>query len=535
MGQTLSSSLGFIGSPISWLRLRSATSRNGILALIACVCVTLIGTEVWKLWQLYGTNIEQTDIVSSNTAEWMAEQAETTLQTADTVVATLVAQVEAEGTGPEALTRFYRLMTSLAVALPAIHEMGIVDSQGNAIAKSLKKDPTGLNYAERGYFHYHATHADRGPFIGARIKSKIDGNYSITVTRRINHPDGSFAGLAVTSVSLDFFQQLFNRVQVKSGGVISLIADDGSVLARSPVVQTKALENQGSGFRQEIPDVGNSGSLSYVSAVDGVRRRGSYQHLVHFPVTALAAQSEWDVQSSWRAELKTNAIVLGCVMVVVVALGRRAVKATRMLGAQALLDGLTGLSNRRSFDETLAREMRRAARSGQPLSLIMIDIDHFKDYNDCYGHPAGDDCLRAVAHTIRGCLRRAGEFAARYGGEEFAILLPGSDSPKAVAFGETIRLAVRGLALQQAHRRGGVITLSAGVATWVAGQTAGDSQTLVEVADAALYAAKAGGRDMVNTLLVPAIAGARVVIQAADDNHPAGNDDHANDREAVGT
>jgi len=111
-------------------------------------------------------------------------------------------------------------------------------------------------------------------------------------------------------------------------------------------------------------------------------------------VTALVAQSEWDVQASWRSQLKTNAIILGCVMVVVLALGRRAVNANRMLAAQATLDGLTGLSNRRSFDDTIEREMRRAARLGQPISLIMIDIDHFKDYNDCYGHPAGDDCLR---------------------------------------------------------------------------------------------------------------------------------------------
>jgi hypothetical protein len=189
-----------------------------MLGLIVCGCATLIGMEVWQSWRMYQTNIVQTDIVSSSTARSMAEQAETTLQTANTVVSSLVDQVEAEGAGPEALARLSRLMSSLAVALPAVHEMGIVDSQGNAIAKSLTRDMHGLNYAERAYFQYHATHSDRGPFIGARIKSKIDGNYSITVTRRINHPDGSFAGLAVTSVSLKFFQELFDRLQAKSGG-----------------------------------------------------------------------------------------------------------------------------------------------------------------------------------------------------------------------------------------------------------------------------------------------------------------------------
>jgi diguanylate cyclase (GGDEF)-like protein len=471
-----------------------------MLGLIVCGCATLIGMEIWQSWQMYQTNIVQTDIVSSSTARSMAEQAETTLQTADTVVSSLVDQVEAEGTGPEALARFFRLMSSLAVALPAIHEMGIVDSQGNAIAKSLTRDTHGLNYAERAYFQYHATHSDRGPFIGARIKSKIDGNYSITVTRRINHPDGSFAGLAVTSVSLKFFQELFDRLQAKSGGVISLFADDGTILARSPSVPNAADKDRAlSTIRQQMRDHPDAGSVTYVSAIDGVLRRGSYQHLSHFPLTALVSQSERDVQSSWRAELRSHAIILVFVMVVVVVLGSRTVTAGRLLATQARQDGLTGLGNRRSFEETLEREVRRAARSGQPLSLVMIDIDHFKDYNDCYGHPAGDECLRLVARTIQGCLRRAGDFAARYGGEEIAVLLPGSDAASTCALAETMLLAVRSLAVQQAPQVGDVVTFSAGVASCVPGRTAGQAQALVGVADTALYAAKAAGRNTVKS------------------------------------
>jgi diguanylate cyclase (GGDEF)-like protein len=471
-----------------------------MLGLIVCGCAMLIGTEIWRSWQVYEGNIEQTDIISSSTARSLAEQAETTLQTANTVVSSLVDQVEAEGTGPEALARLSRLMSSLAIALPAIHEMGIVDSQGNAIAKSLTRDLRGLNYAERTYFQYHATHPDRGPFIGPRIKSKVDGDYSITVTRRIDHPDGGFAGLAVTSVSLKFFQQLFDRLQAKSGGVILLLADDGTILARSPSVQNVADKDQAlSSIRQQMRDHPEAGSVAYVSVIDDVRRRGSYQHLAHFPLTTLVSQSESDVQTSWRAELRSHAIILLFVMVVVVVLGSRTMTAGRLLDAQARQDALTGLGNRRSFNETLEREFRRAARSAQPLSLVLIDIDHFKDYNDCYGHPAGDECLRLVARTIQGCLLRAGDFAARYGGEEIAVLLPGSDASSAFALAETMRLAVRRLALKQAHQLGDVVTFSAGVTTCVPGRTAGEAQALVVVADTALYAAKAAGRNMVKS------------------------------------
>lgn len=466
--------------------------------MLVCVCGALIGTEVWQLWQVHHANIEQSDVVSSNTARMIAEQAETTLQTADTVVSTLVKQVEEEGTSPEALTRFYRLMSSLAIALPAIHEMGIVDSQGNAIAKSLKRDPRGLNYADREYFHYHATHADPGPFIGARIQSKIDGNYSITVTRRINNQDGTFGGLAVVSVSLDFFQHLFSRLQARSGGIITLVADDNTLVARSPPVSPNVKGSLGLGaLRSRADNDYSSKSFSYKSRIDGVRRRGSYEHLSNFPMGVLVSQSEWDLQRSWRTELLTHAIILGCVISALAILGQQTILASRMLARQALHDGLTGLPNRRAFDETMDCEIRRAVRSGQPLSIILMDVDHFKSYNDCYGHPAGDDCLRMIARTIQGCLRRSGEFAARFGGEEFAVLLPGSDQAAVFALAETIRLAITKVAIQQSPSIGGVVTVSAGVGMVTPRHTSGTSQALVRVADAALYAAKAAGRNTV--------------------------------------
>jgi len=443
MSQSLSLRHAFPNPLIAWPSLRSGT-----LGLIACVCVTLIGTEAWQLWRVYEGNIQQTEIVTANTARSMAEQADSTIKTADTVAASLVELLEAEGTGPESRVRFYHLMTSLAAALPAIHEMGITDSRGDAIVKSLVADPHGLSYAERQYFQFHATHLDRRPFIGQKIKSKIDGTTNITVSRRYNNPDGSFAGVVVASVSMTFFQRLFDRLQAKSGGVVALFADSGDILARSPSLQSATGMATGI-LEREMREHPAGGSLSYLSGVDGVWRYGSYQHLSEYPLSTVVSQSQWDVQSTWRAELRSHAIILACVMFVVAVLGRRAIRATRMLNAQAMQDGLTGLANRRSFDETIEYEARRADRSGQPISIIMIDIDHFKAYNDRFGHPGGDECLRVIARTIQGCLRRSGDLAARYGGEEIAVILPGSDARRAYALAEKMRLAVRGLAARK--------------------------------------------------------------------------------------
>lgn len=478
---------------------RNVGLRSGTVSLIVCVCVALIGTEAWQSHQVYRDNIRRNEIVTQNTARSMAEQAETTLVTADTIVASLVERVEAEGTGPEARTRLYHLITSLAAALPAIHEMGIMDSRGNAIVKSLVAHPVGLNYAERDYFRFHATHTDRGPLLGERIKSKVDGTINVTVTRRIDNPDGSFAGVVVTSVAMSFFQHLFDQVQAKSGGIISLFADDGTFLVRSPPmpedVASWAVAGSGE-LGVQLRRHPDAGTVTFTSVVDGVRRRGAYSRLGLFPLTVLVAQSEWDIQSSWRTELRTHAIILGCVLIVVITLGRRAAKATRMLEQQALQDGLTGLPNRRAFDARLEQELRRAERSGQPLSVIMIDIDHFKAYNDYHGHFAGDECLRAVANTIRNCLRRASDFAARYGGEEIVVVLPGADAGQARAVAHAMRRSVRLLAAPQADHLGGVVTFSAGVATYWPGEAAG-LRALLDDADAALYAAKAAGRDTI--------------------------------------
>jgi diguanylate cyclase (GGDEF)-like protein len=194
---------------------------------------------------------------------------------------------------------------------------------------------------------------------------------------------------------------------------------------------------------------------------------------------------------------RTQAIVLASVMIVIIISGSRVVWANRLLRVQAMQDGLTGLANRRYFDETIEQEYRRAARTRRPVSVIMIDVDHFKDYNDCYGHLVGDQCLCSIARTIKGCLRRAGDFAARYGGEEIVVVLPGTDAAHATILAETMRLAVRRLALQHARDVHGVVTFSAGVATCILGQNSDGWQTLVGDADAALYTAKARGRDTV--------------------------------------
>jgi two-component system chemotaxis family response regulator WspR len=159
------------------------------------------------------------------------------------------------------------------------------------------------------------------------------------------------------------------------------------------------------------------------------------------------------------------------------------------------LDGLTGVANRRRFEEALAAEWKRAARERTSLSLILIDVDYFKLYNDHYGHLGGDDCLRQVAGALASSLRRPADLVARYGGEEFAVLLPVTDPAGAAQVAETLREEIERLHIP--HARSGVadcVTASLGSAT-TQPQPSGDPADLVARADAALYEAKHAGRN----------------------------------------
>jgi diguanylate cyclase (GGDEF)-like protein len=161
-------------------------------------------------------------------------------------------------------------------------------------------------------------------------------------------------------------------------------------------------------------------------------------------------------------------------------------------------DPLTGVDNRRNFDDALVLEWRRAARSRTPLSLIMIDIDAFKAYNDVYGHQAGDDCLRRVAESLQSHLHRAGDIVTRYGGEEFAVLVAGVEGDRAGDLAELLRRSIESMRIEhRASPASDVVTISVGVATMIPDRDR-DPAALLKAADEALYAAKAAGRNRVS-------------------------------------
>jgi diguanylate cyclase (GGDEF)-like protein len=238
-----------------------------------------------------------------------------------------------------------------------------------------------------------------------------------------------------------------------------------------------------------------SGWYSGTSVIDGEKRlyvwRDSSQ-----PLVVLVGKSWTRILALWRTEaIRIGATMMALILFVLAVtlflareIGRRA-QAEDRLEEMATTDALTGLKNRRKFDHMIDIEWRRAIRQKVPLALLMIDADHFKAYNDTYGHQAGDQVLVGVAICISDSVRRAGDCAARYGGEEFAVLLPGLSSTEALAIAETIRLKVERWSGEPQGT-----TVSIGIASLRPAVTI-DWSELLSAADKALYAAKAQGRN----------------------------------------
>jgi diguanylate cyclase (GGDEF)-like protein len=254
----------------------------------------------------------------------------------------------------------------------------------------------------------------------------------------------------------------------------------------------KNLAERASWNPANLPD---NTSYAGVGPIDGISRlyvrRGGTSPL--FTVVGKPLDS---ILSLWHREvIRIGGIMAGLVLFVLGTtlflareIGRRA-RAEDKLEELATTDALTGLRNRRKFDAEIEAEWRRATRNAMPIALLMIDADHFKSYNDTYGHQAGDQVLIGIAICISDSVRRAGDCTARYGGEEFAVLLPGCSGNDALKVAETIRIKV-----EQWSDGPTVNTVSIGVASVV--PVAGmDWSEFIEAADKALYTAKASGRN----------------------------------------
>ena len=382
----------------------------------------------------------------------------------------------------------------------------LLDKHGDVLADSSLIEPKPGNFADRDYFLAHLSNRDTGMFISRPFKPRCDCDYSdewrISFSRRISSPTGEFLGVAVASMRMSYFDQLFNSLEIGSGSTLGIINDDGTLLAQKPYREQNAI---GKNFSSR-PNVARmlqerSGTFESVSSVDHQRRLYTFSRVGNLPLTVIVALSIDEVFATWN---RTAYVINGATGVLCIGLLwltwllcrelRLRQYAEQELSQLAATDALTGVANRRSLDQTLRHEWFRAQRSGKPLSLLMIDADHFKAFNARHGHQAGDDALRALAEVIRASVHRPADLVARYGGEEFSVVLAETGSEGAQQIAEHIREAVQKLPLVDAGEP--PMSVSIGIATWTEASDINLEQLLFS-ADKALYQAKEGGRNRV--------------------------------------
>ncbi|HEF5784367.1 diguanylate cyclase [Burkholderia multivorans] len=391
-----------------------------------------------------------------------------------------------------------------AMTAQYLGSMLVLDAQGNIVLDSQNDVPRHGNFSDRKYFTVHRDRADVGLYVSDPFASRLRGGTpSIVLSRRVSNPDGSFAGVALIAINLEYFHKLFAGLALGPHGSISLIGTDGIMVMRQPYeLNTIGRDiSQAATFRRfrSAPE----GSFLERSSIDGVRRLYYFKTLPNLPLIVMVAEAEQDIYAAWhRRALTIGALVatFGAAFIALsVLLGaqlRRRMRAESELILLARTDGLTGLNNRRSFGEVLDREWRRARRVRSVFSLLFVDVDRFKAYNDTYGHQAGDDALAAVARCIGENIRRPADVAARYGGEEFVVLLPDTAENGAAQIAERIRIAINELGLEHVGSEFGRVTASIGLASWKPDQDV-EPDAIIKAADEALYYAKATGRNKV--------------------------------------
>lgn len=322
----------------------------------------------------------------------------------------------------------------------------------------------------------------------------VDNTMNVTMSYPLISTDGKLDGFALAGLDLQFFQQWLDFIEQDQDDVITIYDLNSRLLARNPYIEESIGIEVTEQHLNRMAKSKNETHFSHrlVSPVDGVDRVWSLRRIGDLPFMVVVGEPTTSALNSWR-QLLLLYIVAGGVLFCAVLFGTREyirnVRQANKMEHLAITDFLTGLANRRHFINVANANLSRSVRSGLPVALIMVDIDHFKRINDTYGHAVGDQVLISISNLLKRLCRQS-DLIARWGGEEFTILLPDTEKQGAFVFAERIADEISKLELPESHK----ITISQGIAVHNGNESFDE---ILKRADTALYSAKELGRNRI--------------------------------------
>jgi two-component system, sensor histidine kinase and response regulator len=296
-------------------------------SFIIVVCILLIGTDVWRSIAARRVQIDEMTIAASNLSRAMAQHANDTIKEADTTLIGMVERVEQDGTAPASLERLHRSLVERVRQLPQLNGLFVYDRDGRWIVNSQATLDRRFNNADREYFQYHRAHPGQGPHIGVPVKSRSTGRWIIPVSRRIDAPDGSFAGVALATIDVAFFSRFYESLDLGQSGAAALVNNDGVMIVRRPfedrfvgksIVDTML-------FRSHLAQQA-SGTFTTSSAQDGVTRLNSYRALQDYPLFVAAALANDEILAPWWRDTLWHAAVTVLLALVIAGFGSTLVR-----------------------------------------------------------------------------------------------------------------------------------------------------------------------------------------------------------------
>lgn len=455
----------------------------------------------------YDAAILRADEHNETVVRSLAQHAESSFDMADLALVSMSRLLGGELRTKSELDALSYDMAEIVYRFPRIRGLAYYDEGGERRATSQPNAAlVGINESRSAFFRHHRETDDGKLFIGKPFRDADNDAWLIMASRRVDEPGRRFGGVLTATIESSYFSYFYSAFRMGDDTHALLFDSDGTMLARYPYNASQVGKNfpdKSYLGKSKASDV--SGTERVISPVTGSERRVAFRKVENLPLTVVFSVPFSHVIAPWRRDLLIH-LPIGFVLYGLIAFGgwRLAAKARTHQASEASLfrlartDALTGLLNRRSFDESIRSAWARCRASGKPLSVLMIDVDCFKAFNDAHGHPAGDLCLQVIATAIQQSVHFPGDQVVRYGGEEIAVILADTPFDKACMVAERIRAAILDLDIPHLNSTAGNrLTVSIGSSTTGRATPDAGPEALLADADRALYQAKAEGRNRV--------------------------------------